>query len=112
MPRFLRVILAFLFVFASMLLAVRMIGGMRTAKFAIVFTNRDGSPCKGPCLFGIRPGETTVSEAVALLKSHPFMLKFPVLNDDPFVAGDLQNGPSIFFSKTPDGLVDTIGLSY
>src|SRR5712692_773168 len=100
MPRFYRAVLVLLLIFASVTLAMRMIGGARAAAFATVFTNPDGSPCQRPCLFGIRPGKTTAEEAVALLKSHPFLRDYPVLSEDPFIAGNLQTGPTIVFSKT------------
>jgi hypothetical protein len=35
------------------------------------FSNPDGTSCKHPCLLGVRPGETSYEEALALLRSHP-----------------------------------------
>src|SRR5258708_14956239 len=112
MPRFYQTLLILMIFFASVLIVMRTIGGMRPTELATVFTNPDGSVCQRPCLFGIRPGQTTVKEAVVLLKSNPFMRNHPVQSEDPFLAGDLQNGPTILLSKTPEGLVDRIRLAY
>ncbi|MFN8530670.1 MAG: hypothetical protein U0670_18855 [Anaerolineae bacterium] len=47
------------------------VGHLRHNPMAILFTNPDGTPCEMPCLFGIRPGETTLTEAMALIQFHP-----------------------------------------
>ncbi len=47
-----------------------------------LFTNADGSPCKMPCLFGIRPGETTIGEAKALIQAHPLTHSLQQLSVD------------------------------
>jgi hypothetical protein len=36
-----------------------------------LFTNPDGSPCAQPCLFGVRPGKTTLDDALKILDRHP-----------------------------------------
>src|SRR5260221_1499903 len=105
MPRFYRASLALVVFFATVTLSVRMIGGTRTAALAIVFTYPDGSPCQRPCRFGIRAGETSVEEAVALLKAHPFSRDYPVRSEDPIIAGNLQTGPTILIARTRDSLV-------
>ncbi len=42
----------------------------------LLFTNPDGTACRQPCLFGVRPGETTYAEALVLLRVHPFTRDF------------------------------------
>jgi len=38
-----------------------------------LLTNPDGTPCLRLCLFGIRPGETTITEAAKILHTHPLL---------------------------------------
>ncbi len=44
----------------------------------IIFTNPDGTACDRPCLFGVRPGQTSYAEAVTTLHAHPFPRDFAV----------------------------------
>ncbi|MCS6870017.1 MAG: hypothetical protein RML95_05650 [Anaerolineae bacterium] len=39
--------------------------------FALLFTMPDGTPCRRPCLFGARAGETSYQETLDLLDRHP-----------------------------------------
>jgi hypothetical protein len=57
---------------------VRLIGSTQPATLATLFTNPDGSPCQTPCLFGVRPGETTYEDALSLLRAHPFTADFDI----------------------------------
>jgi hypothetical protein len=43
----------------------------KVTSFALIFTGPNGLPCAQPCMFGIRPGQTTFLDAVALLRAHP-----------------------------------------
>ncbi len=71
MGRFFRLTLGVLIVSAAAIVASRLSGNSHTPLVAALFTNPDGTPCQRPCLFGIRPGQTTLDEAVALLRVHP-----------------------------------------
>lgn len=45
--------------------------------FARLFmTNPNGSLCKPPCLFGIRPGDTTYRNGIARMQAHPIARYF------------------------------------
>src|SRR5258708_12518171 len=57
---------------AVMLLAVRIGSSNPTDPIAALFTNPDGAPCAKPCLFGVRPGKTTLEDALNILDKHPF----------------------------------------
>src|SRR5258708_8907702 len=72
MPRMLRVTLVLIVGFVAASFAAQTLGAARPSPLAPLFTNPDGTRCEMPCLFGIRPGVTTRTEAVALFKAHPF----------------------------------------
>lgn len=73
MARLYRLALGCIGVLALLMLVGRLVGSTRPLPLAILFTNPDGSTCQRPCLFGIRPGETTFDQAFALLREHPFI---------------------------------------
>src|SRR5713101_8684360 len=58
-------------VMASLILAVRLVSNNQPNPLSALFTNPDGSPCVKPCLFGVRPGETTLDDALKILDRHP-----------------------------------------
>jgi hypothetical protein len=58
-------------ILAALVFAARVAGRTQPLPTLPLITNPDGSPCKLPCLFGIRPGETTTGEAVRILARHP-----------------------------------------
>jgi len=91
--------------------SARLLGGTRPSPFVSVFTGPDGSTCDQPCLFGIRPGQTTTKAAVALLTMHPLTRGLTVLSSTPVLMGDPQNGVFIDVETTPDGLVQAVTLS-
>jgi len=49
----------------------RWLGYTQSPNLALLFTYPDGTPCQRPCLFGIRPGQSSYAQAVALLQFHP-----------------------------------------
>jgi hypothetical protein len=53
-----------------------LIGGAQSAPLAMLFTKPDGTPCQRPCLFGVQPGLTSYTQAVELLRNHPFTRTF------------------------------------
>jgi hypothetical protein len=71
MMRLLRLILIATSILTIPIFLIRQINGSQSSQFAMVFTNPDGSPCKMPCMFGIKPGETKYEDAVKLLREHP-----------------------------------------
>ncbi len=112
MLRFLGVAALLTFITASASVLARIAGSARPNPAATLFTNPDGSACQPICLFGIRPGETRVDDAVSHLASHPLTRDFEVISTTPFmVRGRQQPDLLVKFSKTPDGLVDSIVLS-
>jgi hypothetical protein len=65
-----------------------------------------GTACDQPCLFGVRPGETSVEQAVLILNSHPLTREAKWLNDHTLQL----TGPAAYvaFSLTSDELIDSI----
>jgi hypothetical protein len=77
-----RLCLTLIICFTVGLAAIRSIGAAQANPIAILFTNPDGSPCHMPCLFGVRPGDTTIGEAIRALRVHPLthdMVLLPVM---------------------------------
>src|SRR5260221_9359246 len=112
MQRFFGLLLIPFLVTTVSVYATRMIGGLHPSSAAVLFTNPDGSPCKLPCLFGIRPGETTVEEALRLLKTHPLTHSFAITSKSPLtLEGPVPGSSNVVFSVTPGGLVDVVILS-
>jgi hypothetical protein len=68
-----RLLFALIPLFAAVIVLARLVGKTQPSTVATIFTNADGSPCERPCLFGIRPGVTTYSEALKFLKIHPLV---------------------------------------
>jgi len=110
MPRLLRFILLLIFIAALLMFAARLIGSTHSAtQLATVMSQPDGTACNHPCLFGVRPGETSFEQAVAILHAHPLTHEAKWLT-----ALTLQlNGPPAYvgFSITPDKVIDSITLS-
>jgi hypothetical protein len=69
--RFFRLALALTIIFLLTILTSRFVGATQANPIAVLFTNPDGSPCQMPCLFGVRPGETTLDEGLQILDKHP-----------------------------------------
>jgi len=57
-----------------------------------LFTNPDGTPCQRPCLFGVRPGETSYQTAIKLLQQHPFTSHFKPDIDKPDIEWGVFSG--------------------
>src|SRR5215471_5045053 len=73
--RFVCISLALIVMLSSVMLAIHVIGGLFPNPIAVLFTNPDGSPCQMPCLFGVRPGVTTLDEGLRILDKHPLTHK-------------------------------------
>jgi hypothetical protein len=67
-----------IFLTISLLISRRLGEDAHPIAFAAVFTNPDGSRCEMPCMFGIRPGVSTVENAEQILKSHPLLKPWTV----------------------------------
>ena len=107
MPRLLRFILLLAFISLLLLLVARLLGGTRPAlQLSTVMSGPDGIVCDHPCLFGIRPGETSFEQAKLILDTHPLTHNGKWLNN---VMLQLP-GPKAYieFSFTRDKLVDSI----
>src|SRR5260221_2458504 len=112
MQRFFGLLLIPFLVTTVSVYATRMIGGLHPSPAAMLFTNPDGSPCKLPCLFGVRPGETTVEEALRLLVAHPLTHSFALTSKNPLTLESPEpGGSSVTVIVTPGGLVDAFVLS-
>src|SRR5258708_7853668 len=71
MLRFYRLSFLLILAFVGVLVLIRLFNAGQASSFAALFNNPDGSICKGFCLFGVQPGETTPQTAVDLLQAHP-----------------------------------------
>src|SRR5438552_4157908 len=71
---------------------VQLITRAARASVATLFTNPDSSPCQRPCLFGVRPGETSYETAIKLLQRHPFTSHFELDSERGIFSG---NGMSV-----------------
>ena len=92
------------------LLAVRLIGSLRPPSIlSLITSDPDRVPCDKPCLFGIRPGMTSIADAVRMLHLHP-LTRDATWQDDHTLQ---LTGPDadVAFSQTPDGMVDSIVLT-
>jgi hypothetical protein len=78
MNQLIRWVLRLVIFFSVAICVVRLLGSRQAANpfFAAIFSNPDGSPCEQPCMFGVRPGKMSESEAVAILKAHPLTRGF------------------------------------
>lgn len=73
MSRLIRLALLLIVACTALIFAAQMIGSVRPNPLSGLFTNADGTPCERPCLLGVRPGETTMGKAVALIRQHPLV---------------------------------------
>jgi hypothetical protein len=99
--------------------AARLSGERVPLSFQALFTNPDGTSCNRPCLFGIRPGETTVDQAIWMIKLHPATRDLPIVTDQNanqhlmVVVGDATMGKMLHFSvddTQKDNVVSSIEL--
>jgi hypothetical protein len=86
---------------------VQLSAKMQPSHLAMLFTNPDGTPCKRPCLFGIRPGETPYEPAIRLLQTHPLTRSFESDTDRGVFSGQ---GISIIVFLSDSNLVSRIDL--
>ncbi len=75
---------------AGAIAAIALLDHMHPLSSAVLFTNPDGTPCARPCLLGIRPGETSRAEALAILRAHPLTRSL-----DPNLEGDIFHDQAI-----------------
>ncbi len=104
---FFRLIGFFAFIILLLIVGTRLVGSLRPPlPLKTVMAKPDGSACDRPCLFRIRPGETSVEQAVQILNSHPLTRDAKWINDHILQL----TGPNAFvvFSRTEEGLVDNI----
>ncbi|MCC7450685.1 MAG: hypothetical protein IT324_24945 [Anaerolineae bacterium] len=99
MRRFFRLVLISIGSLALIILIGRLVGSAYPVPLAILLTHPDGLSCQRPCLFGIRPGITTMDQAMDLLRAHPFIRKAAA--QEYTNLGLFGGGPAIV-SLTPD----------
>jgi hypothetical protein len=109
MMRFFRLILRLMFIFATTVLGVRLLTGTPLpTPLTVVMSGPDGVACDPSCLFGIRPGVTSLEQAVLILHAHPLTRDAKWINDHTLrLTGPLAY---VSFSPTRNGLVDSISL--
>jgi hypothetical protein len=111
MSHLLRVTLVLLGLCTVVIVPLRMLGGTQVSAASSLFTAPDGKRCAVPCLFGVRPGQTTIAEAATLLRIHPLLRDFDLVSTDPFrIEGQNERIVMITFNGGPDGRVDEISL--
>jgi hypothetical protein len=111
MSHLLRVTLVIMGLCTGVIVPTRLLGSARVSAASSLFRAADGKLCAGPCLFGVRPGQTTTAEAAALLRSHPLLRDFDLVSTDPFrIEGQDERIVMITFNGGADGRVDEISL--
>ena len=95
---------------AAVVLFVRLFGGSRPPSLLDrAATNPDSTLCEYPCLFGIRPGNTSAEQARRLLASHP------ITRNGEWIADGVLKLPAldsyVVIHATPAGVVDSIGMT-
>jgi hypothetical protein len=108
--RVFRLTLLLMFIAATMVLAARLLTGRHPLlPLTVVMSGPDGIACDQSCLFGIRPGVTTIEQAVLILHAHPLTRDAKWINEYTL----RLTGPEAYvgFSRTRDGLVDSITLT-
>jgi hypothetical protein len=110
MPRLFRLAASVMFMAIILLLTARLIGGAQpTSVLVSVMSDPDGVVCDQPCLFGIRPGETSGDQAVLMLRAHPLTHDAKWRNEHTLRLAGIE--AYVAFSLTEAGLVDSISLS-
>ncbi len=110
--RFYRLALALLLLVISLLIVVRLLGARNSSPLASLFTNPDSSPCKLPCLFGVRVGEMTVDNAIKLIETHPVARDFQLDSGGRTIKpGKAAKSPIMLVEGTGDGLVRMVNLT-
>jgi hypothetical protein len=77
--------------YASFLVAMlwtTLIGRAKPDPVSVLFTDPSGIPCTRPCLLGIQPGQTTFTDAIAMVKTHPLtrhLRMFTSSDNDPSI---------------------------
>ncbi len=112
MARLLRLIILLNGLIALAVLLARLVGSQTPLAIAPLFTHPDGTPCELPCLFGIRPGETSGLAAFNVLRAHPLTRGFDLISSKPFrMEADADQIMMISFNVAADGIVDEITLT-
>ena len=70
MTRLFRLMLVLIAVHVVLISVAHLVTRDQHPSFLDLFTKPDGTPCEQPCLLGIRPGETSMDEALTLLQRH------------------------------------------
>src|SRR5258707_6005019 len=74
-------------------------------------SNPDGTPCKRPCLLGVRPGETSYEEALALLRAHPLTQDYHVDSRHGILHGPEANVILHFEAGHPISEIEFVRIS-
>jgi hypothetical protein len=82
--------------FTVAIIVARFVGSVHPAPdlYSILFTNPDGSPCKSPCMLGVRP-DATIDRAVRTLRQHPFTRGMRETVSRPGIITFLGNGVGV-----------------
>lgn len=99
MFRLFNLTLILLIMFIAMIFAARVTGSTQPSPLTALFTNPDGTRCERPCLFGIRPGQMTIDEAIALVKAHWFLSDVRAIQTDRYVFPLAGIGKDTFAGK-------------
>src|SRR5258708_6356870 len=80
---------------------MRLLSIQHTDTIALLFTNPNGSSCKMPCLFGVRPDDMTTDQALQILMAHPLtsnMFLRKIKGEDGTVIGFSMQSNSVVVS--------------
>src|SRR5258708_33583384 len=99
--RVLRLALTLIICLALTLVGIRLLSNKHKDSIALLFTNPDGSSCKMPCLFGVRPDDMNTDQALQILMTHPLtsnMFLRRIKGEDGTVIGFSMQSNSVVVS--------------
>jgi hypothetical protein len=68
-----RITIVVMSLFLAAIVGVRTVSAAQKSPIVALFSAPDGTPCVQPCMFGVRPGETSFNDGLLLLKEHPLL---------------------------------------
>ncbi len=111
MPRFLRIALVLILLLVCMMISLRLANSIHPSSLAFLFNTAGGSPCKLPCMFGVRPGETKIDDVIPLLDAHPLARQLGLWSQGHLIRPGKEGQASVIkFEPTSDGMVDMVEL--
>jgi hypothetical protein len=112
MPRLLRLLLGMVGMLCALSGAAIAVGRSQAGSMASLFTLPDGSACATICLFGIQPGLTSHTEALALLRTHPLTRHFVELETSGAIFSIASREVVVTLHSRPDRSIHEVLLFF